>query len=207
MTEHKLSKANNVSLNALSIFGIAVLSACASSVPLPSNVTTTADGQAGYISAVDFSYRSAQLRTFSQLKLCVAENISNNAVILGDAAGSFVGPATGNYYQANHSQTIQGGDIFKYVDDGTSTLIATGTVDGGAVAFGLTRDIVKFDLKAADNGNAVTLKFSNVLRAQQSTGSSTNEGFGPVGVWTGSRPDQIYSALEGVAEKVKACLS
>jgi hypothetical protein len=173
---------------------------------VPSNVTVRdADKRASYLEAIDFSYQPAQPVAFSQLKLCIAENIANNAVTLQDSSGSFVGPATGTYYHNTQSQTVQGGGIFKYLDDATSALIATGTTDGGSTALGLTHDIVKFDLKAMTSGTGVTLKFSNIMRAQQYTGSATNDGFQPVGMWRGAGAQRIYASLESVAAKVKAC--
>lgn len=184
---------------------VAISTGCAS-VPMPSNVTTTSIESNNYIDTVDFSYQSSQTKTFSKLKLCIAENVSNGAVSLQDSSGSFVGPATGRYYQIDHSQVIHGGGAFKYLDDTIFTLIAQGTVDGGPVAFGITKDFVKFDLKAAIDGRAVTLKFLNITRAQQSTGAIVNDGFNPVGTWSGARPIQVYDTLEGVANKVKACL-
>ena len=171
---------------------------------VPSNVTVRDAGK--YMEAVDFSYQSTQPTAFAQIKMCVAENISNSAVSLQDSSGSFVGPATGAYYHNTKSQTVQGGGIFKYVDDSSSALIATGTTDGGATALGFTRDIVKFDLKAMASGNDVILKFSNIVRAQQNTGSAANDGFNPVGMWRGAGAQRIYASLESVAGKIKTCL-
>jgi hypothetical protein len=174
---------------------------------VPTNVTVRdTDKRAAYLEAVDFSYQPTQPVAFSQLKLCIADNISNNTVTLQDSSGSFVGPATGNYYQNTQSQTIQGGGIFKYLDDATSALIATGTTDGGSTALGLTHDIVKFDLKAMTSEAGVTLKFSNVTRAQQYTGGAANDGFNPVGMWRGAGAQRIYASLESVAGRVRACL-
>ena len=143
------------------------------------------------------------------IMVCLSHRISdtlNSAVSLQDSSGSFVGPATGNYYRNVNSQTVQGGGVFKYIDDSTSALIATGTTDGGSTALGFTRDIVKFDLKATANGDSVTLKFGNITRAQQSTGSIANDGFNPVGMWRGAGAERIYTSLESVASKVRACL-
>ena len=174
---------------------------------VPGNVTVRDAGKrASYMEAVDFSYQSTQPVTFAQLKMRIAESISNNAVSLQDASGSFVGPATGNYYHNSNTQTVQGGGIFKYVDDSSSALIATGTTDGGSTALGLTRDIVKFDLKAMTSGSSVTLKFSNITRAQQYTGSVANDGFNPVGMWRGAGAQRIYASLESVAVKLKSCM-
>ncbi len=174
---------------------------------VPANVAVRAEGKhASYMDSVDFSYQPTAAVAFPQLKMCIAENVSNNAVTLSDNAGAFVGPATGTYYQPSHSQTVQGGGIFKYVDDSSSTMIATGTTDGGPAALGLTRDIVKFDLKAATSDAGITLKFGNITRAQQSTGSAANDGFGPVGMWRGAGAQRIYASLEALTNKIKSCL-
>lgn len=182
------------------------LAGCAT-VPMPSNVTTTPGNASGdYINSIDFSYQSSTPASFNKLKLCVAESVSNRAVQLTDSSGSFVGPASGHYYDVQHSQTVQGGGIFKYADASLATLIANGTVDGGSVALGLTRDIIKYDLKASAHGQQVGLVFTNITRAQQATGSVANNGFGPVGTWSGAHPKQAYAALQGVANGIKACL-
>ncbi len=191
---------------AIFISSVAVLAGCAT-VPMPSNVTTSPGNASGdYINSIDFTYQSSVPANFSKLKLCVAESVSNRAVQLTDSSGSFVGPATGHYYDNQHSQTVQGGGIFKYADASLSTLIATGTVDGGPAALGLTRDIIKYDLKASAQGPQVGLVFTNIARAQQSTGSSANNGFSPVGTWSGAGPKQVYAVLEGVANSIKSCL-
>lgn len=190
----------------LGILLVGGLTGCAT-IPMPSNVTTMPGNASGdYISSIDFSYQSSLPASFNKLKLCVAENVSNRAVQLTDSAGSFVGPATGHYYNVQHSQTVQGGDIFKYADASLSTLIANGTADGGPVALGLTRDIIKYDLKASTHGSQVGLVFTNITRAQQSTGSVANDGFSPVGTWSGAHPKQVYTALESIANGIKGCL-
>ncbi|MFT3755079.1 MAG: hypothetical protein QM769_03900 [Pseudoxanthomonas sp.] len=171
---------------------------------VPSNVATTADGK--YMESVDFSYHTDQPGNFSKLKMCIAENITNGAVSLQDSAGSFVGPATGTYYNNAKSQTVQGGGIFKYVDETNSALIASGTADGGSAAFGLTRDIVKFDLKVAVESSTITLRFNNITRAQQNTGSVANNGFTPVGMWRGAGAQRIYESLDAIEDKIKTCV-
>jgi hypothetical protein len=183
---------------------LAIISGCAEA-PLPNNAITATHGSGNYLESVDFSYQSGRPIPFSQVKLCVAKTISDDAVSLGDTAGSFASNG-GQYYQNNRTQVIQGGGVFKYVDDANSTLIAKGTVSGGAVAFGLTTEFVKFELEAAVRGNAVTLSFSKISRAQQNTGTLGNDGFSPVGTWSGAGSKQVYDAVEGVADKIKGCL-
>lgn len=196
----------NVAGKAVAILLVTGLAGCAT-VPMPSNVTTKPRSTGGdYINSIDFSYQSDAPASFNKLKLCVAENVSNGAVQLTDSSGSFVGPATGHYYRVQNSQTVQGNGIFKYTDESLATLIANGTVDGGPVALGLTRNIIKYDLKASAKSSQVGLVFTNITGAQESTGSLANDGFNPVGTWPGAHPDQTYEALEGIANGIKACL-
>lgn len=173
---------------------------------LPSNVTVrSADSRNSYLDTIDFSYQPAAPVSFSKLKLCVAESLTNNSVALNDASGSIVGSATGTYYSDNNNQTVQGGGIFKYVDDSLATLIASGTTDGGKPGWGLSSDFVKFELKASTSDSGVLLKVSNITRAQQSTGLLANDGFQPVGTWKGAGAMRIYEALKVVTGKVESC--
>ncbi|HEY5960210.1 MAG TPA: hypothetical protein VIV60_26840, partial [Polyangiaceae bacterium] len=166
---------------AIAVLAFANLMCCAG-VPMPSNVTTTPGNAGGdYIKSIDFSYQSSPVASFDKLKLCVAENVSNRAVQLTDSSGSLVDSASGQYHDVQHNQTVQGGDIFKYADASLATLIANGTIDSGPAAHGLTRDIIKYDLKASAHGQQVGLVFTNITRAQQSTGAAVNDGFTPVG--------------------------
>lgn len=177
---------------------------CCTAVQMPNNVTTTPSNAGGnYIKSIDFSYRSNSAASFDQLKLCVAENVSNRAVQLTGSSGSLVDTASGHHHDVQHSQTVPGGDIFKYSDASLATLIATGTIDSGPAAPGLTRDIIKYDLKASAHGQQVGLAFTNITRAQQSTGAAPNDGFTPVGTWEGGR---AYAAVEGIANGIKSCL-
>jgi len=177
------------------------------SVELPSNVfkTAAAAGQPAYIEKIDFTYKPQTPPSFSKVKLCVAENVTNQAVQLRDAAGSFVGQATGTYYRANNTQTQSGGEVFKFADDSIRTLVATGTTTTNPSGMAIVRDIVRFDLKVALKDSGTELVFQNITRAQQDTGISANTGFAPVGTWPGARSPEIYTALESLAQKVKSC--
>ncbi|AMP03756.1 hypothetical protein [Collimonas pratensis] len=192
----------------LAIFALGILSGCASQVPLPSNVAVTQSGSNGsYIDKVDFSYDAQGTPDFSKLKLCVAENVTNNDVSLRDASGSFVGAYTKNYYQTNHMQTVSGKNVFKYLDENSSTLIANGTTVSVTQSLIPIKDFVKYEAKSAVANNKITLVFFNITRAQQDTGAATNDGFNPVGVWPGARSQDVYASLETVAHKIKTCLN
>lgn len=185
------------------VFGLV---GCAT-VQMPQNVTTrVTDRGQQLIDTVDFSYTAASPRSFEALRLCVAENVHNREVHLQDSSGSFFGPASGRYYETKNSKTVQGGDIFKYIDSSLTTLIAIGVEDGGPAASGLTRTFIKFDLKASVRDTRVGIVFSNVTRAWETTGSLSNTGFGPIGTWSGANPMQAYAALQGVSNKISRCL-
>ncbi len=182
------------------------LSGCASQVPLPANVTTTQSGNGTYIDRADYSYQTDSAPSFSSLKLCVAENFTNNDVTLSDSSSSFVGAYTGNYYQVDKTQNVTGKDVFKYVDDSTSTLIANGTTTSVSKQLVPITDIVKFEMKSSLKGRNVQIEFFNITRAQKDTGYATNDGFNPVGAWSGARAPDIIASLEGIANKIKSCL-
>lgn len=175
-------------------------------VRLPANVTTTliTGTSSQSIDHVDFSYTSTNLPVFSKLKVCVASNVDNDAVTLHDAAGSVLGPA--HYYSNDHTTTVAANQTIKFSDDEQKVILANGTADGGPVAAGLTRDIVKYELQAGLETTRVKLVFVNITRAQKDTGSGTNDGFNPVGTWSGARPLQTYDALQAVANKIRSCL-
>lgn len=185
----------------------ALLMGCASQTPLPSNVTTRpAPYDNTYLATIDFSYRAANPPSFSRLKLCVAEHLSNSAVSLRDAAGSWVGPATGTYYRQQNQQTAGGGGVFKYADDATSTVIVNGTIVSEPGGLVISKEFVRFELKSSVNDSRVGLVVSNIARAQQNTGALANDGFSPVGTWPGARADGVYASLQGLANKIKGCL-
>lgn len=182
------------------------LSGCASQVPLPNNVTTSQIGNATYIDRIDYSYQADNSPKFSSLKLCIAENFANNDVTLSDSSSSFVGAYTGTYYQVNKTQNVAGKGVFKYVDDSTSTLIANGTTTSVSQQLIPITDIVKFEVKSSVSGNKVKIEFFNISRAQKDTGYAGNNGFNPVGAWSGARAPDIVSSLENMADKIKSCL-
>jgi len=171
----------------------------------PPNVTVRREGRAEFIESADFSYVPPKPIGFPQLKMCIAEKVTNGAVTLQDSSGSFVG-SSGSYYQSGNTQTVQGGGIFKYVDDASGTLIAAGSTEARTIGLQITHDIVKFELKAVIADGGVALKFINITRAQQSSGSLPNGGFQPVGTWWGAGAEHIYNSLERVASSVKGCL-
>jgi hypothetical protein len=164
----------------------------------PPNVTIAKNKT---IEKIDWSFPFEKPLEFSRIKRCVATNIHSDEVQLRDSAGSWVGGATGNYYQRDNRGSAQARDTFKIVDDQSRFLIAQGQTDRTS---GLSGWIIRFDLEAGLEQGRVILTMRNLTLAASNTGSLANDGFRPLGSWY--RFKSNYAALDAVATTVKACL-
>lgn len=176
--------------------------------PLPPNVTTKPfqGGHNMVIDAIDYSFQNANPVQFSRVKMCIAENVTNDGVRLSDHAGSFVGYG-GTYYQTHNSSTVQGGDVFKYVDDASKSLVARSSIGRRSGFGGLIGLSIRFDLEASVAGTNVNMKMMHVGQAQTNTGSLSNDGYQPIGIWTGSMYKKDIQALDDLASQLKACFA
>ena len=187
-----------------------LLGGCSSApIVLPSNVTSVPSGmgQSTYIDKVDHSFIPAKAVSFSNVKVCAATTFTNDSITLKDNAGSFVGAYTGNYYQRNNSQQVNGGNIFKLIDEQSNTIIATGNKKSKPQQGGLIVDYIKYDAKVSLNNNHIQLQFQNIQAAQQSTGASSNDGFRPIGTWAGARAPAAIETINALAASFKNCLN
>lgn len=176
--------------------------------PLPPNVATKpyGGGKNQVIDAIDYSFRAEKPIEFSRVKMCIASNLTNDEVQLRDSAGSFVG-SSGNYYQSKNSQTVQGGGIFKYADDASKSLVARGSVSRQGGLGGIISWAIRFDLEVSIEASAVKMRMLHVESAMRNTGSASNSGFMPVGVWSGSPYKKNILALNEVADQLKTCFT
>ena len=158
------------------------------------------------IDTIDYSFQSAKPIEFARIKMCVAENVTNNGVQLSDHAGSFVG-YSGTYYQAHNGSTVQGGDVFKYVDDASKSLVASGSIGRRGGFGGLIGLSIRFDFEASVSGTTMNMKMIHVEEAMTNTGSASNDGYHPIGVWTGSMYKKDITALNDLASQLRACFA
>lgn len=175
-------------------------SAGAKNVALPDNVTLRPSGSRSgdYIDTVTVKAGAA---SFSRLKLCLAQNVSNPSLLI---TGGVDAPMT--FAGSNKTQTaaIQGGNIFKYQDEGERTAIVMGSVEGARVV--LSRRIIRFEMTAVAGDDHTLLRFTNIEHATENTGAVANSGFIPVGAWAGAKPESVIHALDGLAQRVASCL-
>lgn len=174
-------------------------SATAKNIALPDNVTLRPGNMSGdYIDAVTLSVPGA---SFSKLKLCLAQNVSNPAV---SVTGGTDAPLAFRSNQQTQTTTVQGGGIFKYEDAAAHTAIVMGSVDGGPAM--MSREIIRFELTAIAGDEGTSLKFNNIARATENTGVVSNAGFQPVGAWRGAKPLAVIDALSALGGRVGSCL-
>lgn len=63
-------------------------------------------------------------------------------------------------------------------------------------------DIIKYEVMVSVQGNQVKILFNNITRAWQNAGGAGNDGFQPVGLWQGSRADNVYHGIEVIVLNV-----
>jgi hypothetical protein len=180
----------------VAMFFVAINSAEAKDA-LPANVTASGKN----VTKIDWSFDAGKEIPFPELKRCIATNLVNDDLTLSDSSRSFVGSYTGNYYRSGDKTTVQGKDIFKYVDDGSKTAVAQGWIKKAVFAFSW---ILRFDLEAATEGTHVKLVMRNLNVAMSDTGSASNNGFTPL--LTSYRFKQNYETLQTQANAIQACL-
>lgn len=175
--------------------------ALAKNIALPANVTLKPGNKSGdYIDSVSQEVRGA---AFSKLKLCLAQNISNQAVTL---TGSAQNPWSPRLTGESNTTTVQGGQVFKYEDAQASTVIAAGSTDGGQSFMGLSRVVIRFELTAVAGPDRTVLKFTNIGRTDLDTGGAANLGFSPVGAWKGAKPLAVIETLQALGGRLDSCL-
>lgn len=173
--------------------------AAAKNIELPGDVTLRPGNRSGdYIDTVALTTAAAP---YAKLKLCLAQNVSNPAVSITGGTDAPFAPRSNLQTQTT---TVQGGSIFKYEDAAEQTAIVMGSIDGGPAI--MSREVIRFELMAVAGGEEITLKFSNIARATESTGLVTNNGFTPVGAWKGAKPLVVVDALKSLAGRVENCL-
>ena len=153
-----------------------------------------------YVDELAMDVRGAD---FSRLKMCLALTVSNPPVTL---TGGTTPPLT--LFQPPRTQTVAvpGGDVFKYEDSASATVIVIGSADGGPSLMDLTRAVIRFELAAVAGAERSRLRFRNITRADLDTSTIANDGFTPVGAWRSAHPEAAIRALRGIATSIDACL-
>lgn len=192
-------RSRNINLTAVLLAVAAIFpSAAMAKDSFPPNVTIARDKT---VDKIDWSFPVEKPLEFSRIKRCVAVNIHGDEVQLRDSAGSWVGPATGNYYQQDNRATAQARDRFSVIDDQNQFLVAQGQTDRTS---GLSGWVIRFDLEAGLEQGRAILVMRNLKLAASNTGIIANDGFQPLGSWF--RFKSNYAALESVAATIKSCI-
>lgn len=188
------------------------LTGCAQNVRMPENVELTPAnaGRPQYVLAINFSADTAisPIDGYRKARLCIAEKISNDTVTLADSSHSFIGPATGRYYQIDSAHPVAGGATLQASDDELKTVIAKGSTHYSAGPSLLAIDYyLKFTIRFTAEQNRLSIKFTDITQAQADTGSMPNTGFGPLGTFWGATAPDAYKAAEQVANTIFQCVA
>lgn len=194
----------------LVLLGAAVLTGCVNAPisDLPSNVTLT-EPQSYYgskvqmVEAVTFERSGKGMQNPST---CVSLTVDNSEVTLSDSSGSFVGPATGIYYDFGSSRTEGGGSTLQHTDNKTGIVVAKGVTEYSSGALIPIGHAVRYKLLVAPLEEKTVLQFKDIEQAQKSTGSVKNTGFKPLGSWAGAGTMAAYDAMKQQADKVLDCI-
>ena len=173
---------------------------------LPNGVTTVPAGfgDATVLDKIDRSFDTDKNVNFSKVKLCVAQSIDNDGFTMKGNTQSYVGAFTGNLYTTSSKDKVDGGNIFKYIDESSQTIIIDGKVKTKHM---LTDFVVKYDAKIVLNKQSLSVVFSDLERAQVDTSVMQNKGFQKIGTWKGFNAPLFVAAIDSVAEKFKSCVN
>ena len=200
-------------------FALFAGSALAQAPQLPSNFTTTTGTyDAQYVDMAKFEYSAPAADDFKdKAARCGISNLSVDSFVAKDASQSWIGPATGRLYNDGTNTVFEGSDVLRYVSDTQDVVILKGREKFGKNKMGLIglvsdpsgesfKSQLDFIVELAKSGDVYSITFSEIKRADQSTGYIENSGFSPIGVWKGSRAEEIVPVIESVAEKLNACM-
>lgn len=159
-----------------------------------------------YVKSAAFSYEG-QVPDADALPMCVAKVVQNRSVTLKDSSRGYVGAYSGMYYGNQAAREAGGGTVIQYVSDDKKSIVAQGATSysfGGLIPI---QESVRFGLSAKVTGNARSLIFDRIERAQLNTGAVSNSGFTKVGAWSGARPEMVIKSLRTLADDLNNCLS
>lgn len=136
---------------------------------------------------------------------CLLTSLNNEQVTLQSSVGSFVGAYTGNYYATSQTSQAGGGQIIQYLSDDGQKAVAEGMVRTKGVLG--TEYAVRFKLNASLTDTESNYTVSGVRFAQLDTGLAANDGFNPMGAWSGASPEPAYDAISTAVTSLHQCLS
>lgn len=198
-----------------------LVSSCVSTqVPImPDNyVLVSGRHDADYVAKVLFEFPAPSVDDFTDRAIrCGLSNLTVRGFVATDAASTWVGPATGTVYSSGTRRLVEGGDVVQRVSVEENRVTLKGREAYKSFDFGIVGAIADptgesyksqlgFSVDIVLTGDTYQMVFMDLMRAQQSTGYLENNGFSPIGVWEGSRADEIVPVIEAVASRLNNCI-
>lgn len=136
---------------------------------------------------------------------CALQNFRFNETVISSSSGSFVSAFTGNYISVERSSVVPGGSVIQAIDPNGAWIIAKAVEE--VQESSIVRSAVRFQVLIERNGQEISVAFSQIDRAQLSTGSMPNSGFTPVGTWPGAQPVSVVDALKRLSDRLNICFN
>lgn len=205
-------------------FGMMIALVCADAAAakepvLPANFTTvTGEYNAQYVDKVRFDFPTPLADNFTdRVARCGVSNLTMESFVASGGVRTWIGPASGQVYSTDNQSIVAGGDVLKFVSEAEQIVVLNGREKYGSNKLGLLgkmadpsgesfKSQLDFNIDVAKTSAGYSMTFSKLRRAQQSTGYAANDGFSPIGVWKGSRADEIVPVIESVAKALNDCI-
>lgn len=138
---------------------------------------------------------------------CLATHINNKTVRLTDSSRSFVGAATGNYYNIQSARDEAAETPVRFISSDGGEAVARGQTSYSFTAgLAVITRVVRFTLNVKQSSTTNRYAFSDIDTAQTDTGVLANAGFGPFYDVAGLYPEKAYDKLSGLADTINTCL-
>lgn len=183
---------------------------------MPSNFTAKAgDYGKQYVDKARFEYPAPNVESFTErVARCGVTNLRAGA-FQAKSSSTWVGPATGALYKVGSTREISAEDVVKHVGESENIVVLTGRQtygDATALQIALVgedtfKEELQFDIEAKLEGEAYSLTFLNIQRAFHESSMAENRGFMPIGIWGGSKADDIVPIIEAAADRLNGCIN
>lgn len=129
---------------------------------------------------------------------CVAITVRNDSVTMTQAGG-YVGPYTGNYYQASSSREVGGGSVAQYTSADGSEVVARGET---RFTTGLVERSLRFTVNIKETESSRTYRFTGIEQA----GTTNGYGYHKIAAMAGTGVEASLASLNSVVDELEGCM-
>lgn len=167
-----------------------------------------------YVDKARFEFAAPDVPSFTErVARCGVTNLSAEAFV-AKSTSTWVGPATGTVYKTGAAREVAGTEVVKHVGESENIVVLTGRetygdatgLQAALVGVDAFRQELEYDIEAKLEGDRYSLTFMDIRRAWHDSSMPTNQGLQPVGIWNGSKADEIVPLIEATATRLNDCI-